>query len=471
MQRMMLVLVLLVMSIGMFGCTREILEEPITEPETVDEETYYDMDVYVDPERREMSVQGTITWYNYIGDLDFLYLNVYANASELPGTSNNIQIDSLEVEDYDVTYAIDEEVPTVLRIDSTTTIAEGEVITIQYDMTFKFWNQDRLFGDSDYVNGMFFYPFVAKYTDDWNIEPYTFSGESYFNDIGNYDVTINVPSDFLIACGGKRVDVELAEGRRIERFTLNDARDFSFATSKYYTMYMETFDGVDYYIYSVRELTQEEMIHSFQYLTQSVLVFEEGLGEYPYDHFTLEYGFIYGMESAGIAYVSHNISEETVVHEVAHQWFFNMVGNDQYDESFLDEALVSFIVAYYYESISGVNGFFGYLQSRNSLQDGFKPYYEAAVGVDLRANVDELGDDYAIAIYYHGPTLFKIYLSQFMDNDYEAFFDIVQVYFDEYKGSTATIDDFLAILERESGNPGTIDWFNEQLSSMQNPLE
>ena len=465
MKKIMIFIALLCLSLIIVGCKEE------ENPPIIDKETYYDMNVYVNPALREMSVEGIIKWFNYIGDIDSLYLNLYANANETPGESNDIQIDTMEIQGYEITYALDDEVPTALKIDSTTIIPEEEIITIKYDITFKLWDSDRLFGNANYVNAMFFYPFVAKYTDDWHIEPFTFIGESYYNDTGNYHVTINVPSDFLIACGGKRVDVNLEDGRRIEEFTLEDARDFSFATSKYYTMYMETFDEVDYYIYSVRELTQEEMISSFQYLTQSVLVFEDSLGEYPYDHFTLEYGFIYGMESAGIAYTSHTISEETVVHEVAHQWFYNMVGNDQYNESFLDEALVSYMVAYYYESIAGVNGYYGYLQSRNSLQAGFEPYYEASVGVDLRSNVDELGDNYAFAIYYHGPTLFKIYVSLFMDNDYMGFLDIIQVYFNTYKGDVATIDDLLRIIEEETGNTNTITWFNEQLDSMQNPLD
>jgi aminopeptidase N len=176
------------------------------------------------------------------------------------------------------------------------------------------------------------------------------------------------------------------------------------------------------------------------------------------------------MESAGIAYVTHDIIEEVIVHEVGHQWFFNMIGNDQYDESFLDESLDTFIVAYYYDSLAGIDGYNGYLESRNSLNVGFKGSFATALGVDLRSNVDVLGDNYAFAIYYHGPTLFKIYISEFMNNNYMEFLDIIKIYFNEFNGKTATIDAFLNILQRETNIPNTISWFNEQLEHLQNPL-
>lgn len=444
--------------------------ELLTEVPIADKETHYDMEVYLDTRKNEMSVTGTIIWYNYVGDIDTIYLNVYANASNMEKPSNDVVINQLSIDGYDITYAFDMDVPTALRIDSSTIFGEGDFVKIHYDIKFSLWDSGRLYGDENYVNALFFYPYVAKYTDTWNIEPYSFIGETYFNDIGNYDVTINVPSDFLIATGGQKESTEIIGGRRIEHYSLQDARDFSFSTSRYYTVYMETVNGIDYSIYSVSELSKEDMISTFQYLAQSFEVFGNGIGEYPYDHFTLEYGFLYGMESSGIAYVTHDIIEEVVIHEVGHQWFFNMIGNDQYNESFLDEALVTFIVAYYYDSLYGIQGYNGYLESRNSLSQGFSPYFEASLGVDLRSDVDTLGDNYAFAIYYHGPTLFKIFISEYMNNDYMAFLDILKIYFNEYDGKIATIDDFLYLLKRETGVPNTITWFNDQLESMQNPL-
>ena len=45
--------------------------------------------------------------------------------------------------------------------------------------------------------------------------------------------------------------------------------------------------------------------------------------------------------------------EWVVAHEVAHQWFFNVVGNDQVNEPWLDEAVVQYLVELYYADVYG----------------------------------------------------------------------------------------------------------------------
>jgi aminopeptidase N len=44
------------------------------------------------------------------------------------------------------------------------------------------------------------------------------------------------------------------------------------------------------------------------------------------------------------------------VHEIAHQWFFNLVGNDQVNEPWLDEAVAQYAVGLYYEDAYGSQG-------------------------------------------------------------------------------------------------------------------
>jgi biotin/methionine sulfoxide reductase len=42
-----------------------------------------------------------------------------------------------------------------------------------------------------------------------------------------------------------------------------------------------------------------------------------------------------------------------VVHEVGHQWFYNLVGNDQIDEPWLDESFAQYGAVYYYTNVYG----------------------------------------------------------------------------------------------------------------------
>jgi aminopeptidase N len=81
---------------------------------------------------------------------------------------------------------------------------------------------------------------------------------------------------------------------------------------------------------------------------------------------------IYDMGGSLSGTPNNIMMEGTVAHEAGHQWFYNLVGNDQLDEPWLDESLVQFITWEYYADqygASGANGWEGSLRSRWSRVD------------------------------------------------------------------------------------------------------
>ena len=75
---------------------------------------------------------------------------------------------------------------------------------------------------------------------------------------------------------------------------------------------------------------------------------EARLGPYPYPVLRIvQSAGAYGMEGPGVAWIptgtpSSNLTY-LVTHEVAHQWFYGIVGNDQAREPFADEAATDFV--------------------------------------------------------------------------------------------------------------------------------
>ena len=63
------------------------------------------------------------------------------------------------------------------------------------------------------------------------------------------------------------------------------------------------------------------------------------------------FGFYGGMEWPGLVYIQSGYFwwETGIAHEIAHQWFYAVVGNDQIDEGFLDEGIVCYSHWYYFE--------------------------------------------------------------------------------------------------------------------------
>jgi aminopeptidase N len=74
---------------------------------------------------------------------------------------------------------------------------------------------------------------------------------------------------------------------------------------------------------------------------------EARLGPYPYRVLkVVQSAGAYGMEGPGVAWIPTGTGSNLaylVTHEIAHQWFYGIVGNDQAREPFADEAVTDFV--------------------------------------------------------------------------------------------------------------------------------
>jgi aminopeptidase N len=115
--------------------------------------------------------------------------------------------------------------------------------------------------------------------------------------------------------------------------------------------------------------------------------------------------------------------ESTVAHEVAHQWFYNLVGDDQLDEPWLDESLAQFATLQYYTDEYGAQGAQGF---RASLEGRWKSIDDAKIPIGLPV-AKYSGQEYSAIVYGRGALFFaalkeKMGASVFDEfmNDYTA---------------------------------------------------
>ena len=425
----------------------------------------YEMEVYLNEDHDTYNNKGELT--ALMGEeLDELYIMFYSNAqSEAP--DYNIKFEYLRVNGEDVEYTFTGLDNSAVHIELDEPLGKDERVYVEFDYESGFHDEGRLSNHDGIVYSMFFFPTIAmKDETGWNIEPFTFYGETYYNEIGDYDIIINVPEDYIIAAPGELQSSKVKYNRLVERYELKDARDFSFSASDFYTKYEKVVNDRTYEVYSVRELSSIEEFEVFDYLENSFRVYEEYIGPFPYDRFVLELGFIYGMESTGIIYCSEDINEGTIVHEVIHQWFMFIIGNDPYDYSFLDESLTTYATSLYYYDKFGIDGYNGMLDGRSSNLERLSEYKETYYGHSLLQTVDDFDGGYGYLIYYHGPTLYRYYVDEFLDGDIEKFYEIMQVYYNTYAYKNVTLDQYLTLLEEESGVEGTKAWFMENIQEM-----
>src|SRR5699024_5251310 len=139
--------------------------------------------------------------------------------------------------------------------------------------------------------------------------------------------------------------------------------------------------------------------------------------------------------------------ELTVIHEVAHQWWYGVVGNNQIEEPWLDESFAMYSEILFYNEVYGE-------------EEGEKCYnrvvdrYKEGIGDSDKKEVVltplyELEDDNE-----YGDLLIKgfMFLHEIQkDLGKDKFYNILNSYYDKYKFSIATTKDFIDICEEISG--------------------
>lgn len=142
------------------------------------------------------------------------------------------------------------------------------------------------------------------------------------------------------ATSGRRTDVS----GNTQTFVANDVRDFNFSASPGYRTHRVTWNGITLRFY-YRSLPRDVLVrHSLDALKR----FSGRIGPFPYTRLTVaETPAGSGMESPTLNWISSTLSgsrlRHILVHEVAHQWFYGIVGNNQATSPFIDEAVSDFL--------------------------------------------------------------------------------------------------------------------------------
>jgi aminopeptidase N len=133
--------------------------------------------------------------------------------------------------------------------------------------------------------------------------------------------------------------------------------------------------------------------------------------------------------------------ESTVAHEVAHQWFYNLVGNDQLDEPWLDESLAQFATWQYYKVNFGNEGADGFEEALHLRWERVK---NAPIPVGLPVS-DYSGLEYGAIVYGRGALFFDA-LRQKMGT--EAFGAFMKDYVATFSWQIATTEGLKFLAEK-----------------------
>jgi len=392
--------------------------------------------------------------------LDAVYFRLYPNLPAYNGTStvgrvivdNQLAASSLENND------------SALRIDLAAPLPPGSVadITLWFTATLPTsvvagTAGSGLYGFQGNVYDLAgFYPTIPVYDHSgWNLEITATFGDSTFTDAAYYQVELTLPSaQEVVAAGTTAARRNNGDGTDTWQIVAGPMRAFYAAASDRYTFISEEVAGTivrSWYLPGGETGAQTALF----YTKGSLPVFNRLFGEYPYNELDViampTTGF--GMEYPGVIALAQSFYGEgggayavATPHEVAHQWWYNLVGNDQPDDPWLDESLSNYAVYLYFEAVAWQEMVDGVM---NNI---FLYRYNAAqnLGIDRPVAGPVTGFDasnYINIVYSKGPLFFHAVRQRMGD---EAFFAALLDYAESHRYGVAYPDDLLATFRRHS---------------------
>jgi len=141
--------------------------------------------------------------------------------------------------------------------------------------------------------------------------------------------------------------------------------------------------------------------------------------------------------------------EFVTAHEVAHQWWYGIVGNDVLQEPWLDESFANYSAVIYYEEAHGREA------ARSVYQERVLSRYESIHGSDQDGPVGRSIHDFAEAGHPSGPIIYgkgAVFLETLRQEiGDEAFFSTLQEYYRRHRYGEATGRGFLGVAEEVAG--------------------
>ena len=292
-----------------------------------------------------------------------------------------------------------------------------------------------------------FYPLLPPLIDgQWQVDAAPPGGDTTNSVVSLYTLTIrSSPDQALIVSGSEVESTVLSSGQRETTYVSGPVRDVALALGPFEELNETVHDVVLHAWYLPEHKPGAERmldagVRQFSY-------FWEWVGPYPYQELDLvdAPGAYRGIEYPGLVYIGtlggSNVIDPTV-HEVAHQWFYGMVGNDQIHEPWLDEAAATYSQLLYYEQHYGSGAAASLLSDwRTRVQTAPDPTRPIGDGISEYRSDGE----YVLIVYLKGALFLEALRAELGD---DLFFDFWRAYYDEQRYKLAQGGDFKRVAEQ-----------------------
>ncbi|MEW5986473.1 MAG: M1 family metallopeptidase [Chloroflexota bacterium] len=297
-----------------------------------------------------------------------------------------------------------------------------------------------------------FYPMIPVYDDEgWNVEIAPEIGDVVYADSSFYLVRVTAPAGLTLVASGVETAREAQDGRTTVTYAAGPVRDFYLVGSPDYTVISEQVGATTINSYApggAAEGAQRALTIAVDALTS----YNERFGLYPFTELDVAATptAAGGVEYPGIVVIGLRLYENTgpasffesaTAHEVGHQWFYSVIGNDQLDDPWLDEALTQYATAVYYGDVYGPTGEAGFWAA---MQDRWDRVEGAAIPIGLPVS-GYTALEYGAIVYGRGPLFFHTLAETMGQATFDAF---LQDYYRTFKWGIVTPESLQELAEQ-----------------------
>lgn len=332
------------------------------------------------------------------------------------------------------------------------------------------------------------YPKPAVYdSKGWHPMPYLDQGE-FYNEFGNYDVTITIPQNYAVASTGVLQNEEekdwlksraafLWEERKyrkkIKKGSYKIVRElFPASSSAYKTLHYKQENVVDFAWFADKRFivnydtcrlpagntvdvfsfyttkSKELWMNSLGELKNSLRNYSNSIGGYPYSNASIveiDSKITGGMEYPAVAAISVQNEKdlnEVISHEAGHNWFYGILASNERMHPWMDEGINSF---YDYRFAKEKGKF----SSQNLMKLAFETFVSAKKDQPIALAAEEYSYiNYGLSTYYKAAEWVKLLQEKMGETRFD---EMMKAYYDQWKFKHPYPEDFKNIVQQHTG--------------------
>jgi hypothetical protein len=365
--------------------------------------------------------------------LEEIYFRLFANSLGGHIQTANVRLDGQPEE------AMLEAKDSALRLPLAKALSPGQSVTVSMDFDVTIPTEfGGNYGLLSYIENILaldsIYPVIPAYDEKgWQKDYPPPNGDLTYNDASFYQVRLVAPAGLVVVSSGTTVQQSEEDGK--QKLTILDgpARDFYIAASPDFIQLTEKFGETQVNSYAFAS-NKEAAQNALKTAINALRSYSSRFTPYPYKEYDIVSTpmLAMGIEYPGIVGITTELYEKdavirglhasvllesVVAHETAHQWFYDMVGNDQWNEPWLDESVAQYVTNLYYLDTYGDAAA---AQYRLSWNDSLNHINQEDIPIGLPAGAYQ-DFQYSPIVYNRGPIFLMALAKQMGQSSFDAF--------------------------------------------------